>query len=522
MLGKYYHTIRHLKWVQIRYRLWYWLSDRIRWATSNIPVSTEVPTVRDWDMVPSIDAFPFFSPPNTFCFLNLEHQFGEKLDWNFSGHGKLWTYNLNYFEFLMQADLPKTTGLRLIRDFIAAEEQLQDGLEPFPISLRIVFWIRFLSKYQIRDSAIEQSLYRQLLRLNQRLEYHLLGNHLLENAFALLIGAAFLSHIRIFHKAAQLLDRELNEQILGDGAHFERSPMYHQLMLYRLLDVINCLSNNALAESSKLLPILREKAAMMLGWLQQITFANGDVPRLNDSVSGIAPDLRALSAYAGRLGLDAKQLSLGASGYRKIDTTRYELLVDVGAIGPDYIPGHAHSDTFSFVLYHRQDPLIVDPGISTYEKNERRQWERSTAAHNTVVVDGLEQSEIWGGFRVARRARVVSVTSTSDSLAAVHDGYRRIGLDHRRTFHWDEQGIEIDDQLTEDRPATAYLHFYPGISLELQEKVVTGDFGSITFTTPCSVVIQDYCYALGFNRLLKAQCVAIQFRQHLNTKIQLL
>ncbi len=55
---------------------------------------------------------------------------------------------------------------------------------------------------------------------------------------------------------------------------------------------------------------------------------------------------------------------------------------------PSYQPGHAHADTFNFVLNIHNEPLIVDTGISTYEANETRLKERGTAAHNTVTVSG--------------------------------------------------------------------------------------------------------------------------------------
>lgn len=77
-------------------------------------------------------------------------------------------------------------------------------------------------------------------------------------------------------------------------------------------------------------------------------------------------------------------------------TEKMELLADVGSIGPDYQPGHAHADTFNFVLYLNERPIIVDTGTSTYEVNEIRFYERSTAAHNTVVVAGKNSSESMG------------------------------------------------------------------------------------------------------------------------------
>ena len=71
-------------------------------------------------------------------------------------------------------------------------------------------------------------------------------------------------------------------------------------------------------------------------------------------------------------------------------------------LGADYQPGHSHSDTFNFELYVQKFPLIVDTGISTYEKNEIRQKERSTLSHNTVMIGDNDQTKVWGGFRVTK------------------------------------------------------------------------------------------------------------------------
>ena len=84
------------------------------------------------------------------------------------------------------------------------------------------------------------------------------------------------------------------------------------------------------------------------------------------------------------------------------------MFIDFGKIGPSYQPGHAHSDTFNFELIKNGNPFIVDTGVSTYEKNERRQIERSTSSHNTITIGDYEQSEVWGGFRVAKRAKILS------------------------------------------------------------------------------------------------------------------
>ncbi len=516
----YFHTLRYLKWQQIWYRLWYALRKRL--FPTRLP-KVHPPPTGQLNFQPSLTApNRILQAPRTFSFLNQTHTFDTKIDWNFHHFGKLWTYNLTYFEFLNQENISREQGLAVMHDFIRQLPDIRDGLEPFPISLRIIFWTRFLVKYAIRDAKIERSLYQQLHFLHKNLEYHLLGNHLLENAFALLFGAVYFNDDKILRKAKKLLQTQLNEQILSDGAHFERSPMYHQLMLYRLLDCVNIAQNNS-TSAADLLPFLQQKASVMLGWLKQMTFRNGDTPLVNDSAQGIAPTSESLFDYAERLGLKKTDTVLGASGYRRFANAYYELIVDAGDIGPDYIPGHAHCDTLSFVLHIGDKPFIVDTGTATYEANARRQLERATAAHNTVQIGDAEQSEVWGAFRVARRAKASILNETESSIRATHDGYWRSGGKHVRAFRFKNEAITIEDKVVFNKkrlPTKAYLHFHPDVKIEVQNQRVLTELAVIAFDNALKIEISTYFYAPEFNKTAPAAMLTIWFEENLTTQIR--
>jgi hypothetical protein len=516
----YFHTLRYLKGQQIWYRLWYALRKRL--FPTRLP-EVHPPPTGQLNFQPSLTApNRIWQAPRTFSFLNQTHTFDTKIDWNFDHFGKLWTYNLTYFEFLNQENISREQGLTLLHDFIRQLPDIRDGLEPFPTSLRIIFWTRFLVKHAIQDAEIERSLYQQLHFLHKNLEYHLLGNHLLENAFALLFGAVYFNDDKILRKAKKLLQTQLNEQILPDGAHFERSPMYHQLMLYRLLDCVNILQNNATA-AADLLPFLQQKASVMLSWLANVTFRNRDTPLVNDCAQGIAPTSAALFDYAERLGLKKADTTLGASGYRRFANAHYELIVDAGDIGPDYIPGHAHCDTLSFVLHIGDQPFLVDTGTSTYEANARRQLERATAAHNTVQIGDVEQSEVWGAFRVARRAKASILNETESSITATHDGYRRSGGQHTRTFRIENETIAIEDKVVFEKkklPTKAYLHFHPDVKMEVQEQRVLTELAVIAFENALKIEIATYFYAPEFNKTIPAAMLTIWFEENLTTQIR--
>ena len=498
-----FHTVKFLKITQIYFRIFYFLRGKWRKITRfTYPFSKES-TSYPLKLEPSLKSHPHHSD-REFTFLNLTKEFDGRIDWNYKNHGKLWTYNLSYFEYLTEK-----TDLALIHEFIDSMEKLKDPLEPFPISLRGINWIKFLTYLSIRDKRIDDNLYAQYSILLDNLEYHLLGNHLLENGFSLLFGAYYFQDNTLYAKAKEILCNELREQILDDGAHFELSPMYHQIMLYRVLDCINLIKHNSY-RNQELLALLTRKASLMLGWLENITYRDGSIPMVNDSAEKIAPSSNELLAYALQLKIMPDILPLKESGYRKIKKNNYECLLDIGKIGPDYIPGHAHADTFHFELHCHETPFIVDCGTSTYEANERRMVERGSVSHNTVTVEGKNSSIVWGGFRVAQRAKIINLYEDTDYLKATHNGYQSIGILHTRTWSFRDTSIRIEDTLSQEANAVARLHFHPNIS---KEDIIT----RIKSNHP--IIFSTYNYATQFNQLQDALCVEIPFRQNLAVEI---
>lgn len=470
-----------------------------------------------------------FYGEDTFVFLNLSRVFKNGIDWNFSEYGKLWTYNLNYFDFLNQEHIVKQDGLRLIEDHIRQNRVLIDAKEPYPISLRGINWIKFLSKHKIRNQEINQALFNDYNRLMHNLEYHLLGNHLLENGFALFFGAYYFQNETLYKKAKQILTKELRRQVLDDGAHFELSPMYHQIMLHRLLDCIALIKGNPWKKTG-FEEFLREIANQMLSWLQTVTYSNGNIPMVNDSAYDIAPESNQLFEYGKKLGLEWKNSSLSDSGYRKYHGGRYELFVDVGNIGPTYQAGHAQADTFSFELYCDGQPIVVDTGVSTYEKDELRQKQRGTVAHNTVAVDGIDQTQVWGGFRVAKRAKISNLEEGANEVKATHNGYKNLGILHTRTFKTQEAEIQIIDTLNEGKTdkQKAFIHLHPmvgGTKINSDQKSLTLIEKNIRISFEGNVLNmekEEYRYATGFNRTEIGIRLVISFYGNLQTQIRFL
>lgn len=504
-----FNTVKYLKCKQIYYRLFYLIRNRYRKQIGFKYPTASCNKTHTLNLEKSIDSKISYLGSKEFEFLNLKHSF-ETIDWNFSNYGKLWTYHLTYFDFLNQENISNEESLSLLDDFINCDS-LKDAKEPFPISLRGINWIKYFVVNNVNRIEYNNYLYNDYEILMDNLEYHLLGNHLLENGYSLLFAAYYFENDRFYNKAKEILSEELDEQILNDGAHFELSPMYHQIMLYRVLDCLNLVQNNRF-KNREFLKFLKEKASLMLSWLENIAYENGDIPLFNDSTIDTAPTSKLLKEYAKRLGVAFEQIPLKQSGYRKFKTVHYECILDVGNIGPDYIPGHAHSDTFNFELRVENKPFIVDMGISTYEANKQRTIERSTQSHNTVSINSQEQSEVWGGFRVANRAKVIDLREEKNVVEASHDGYKKQNIIHTRRWSFEENFILLDDKVSKESSCISFLHFHPNITKQRIEESIRlkNDYR-----------IETYQYCLGFNKFISALKVVIPFKKELKVEIKI-
>lgn len=512
----FFYTIIYLKPIQVFYQVYYILANRI----NKKPLDLSKKVNQTFTNLVYTISFEnnSYEKKNKFRFLNISHHFEKKIDWELMKYGKLWQYNLSYFNFLNDKNLTAEDGLQLINHFIYSQNELKSSNEPYPISLRVINWIRFINRHQIKESKIIDAIYLQASHLTKRLEYHLLGNHLLENAFCLLHAAKFFSDKNFYKISKAILIEQLNEQILEDGGHFELSPMYHQIILYRVLESIDILKNNFEDSDEELLVFLLDKSSDMLCWLKNITFANGDIPLLNDSANGIAPSTSELQLFAQKLEIKSSNKQLSISGYRKFQNETYEAIVDIGQVGPSYQPGHAHADMLNLIIYKNHSPFLIETGTSTYQINARRHLERSTESHNTVVVNNQNQSEVWSGFRVARRAKIEVFEESLTTISAQSNGF--VNSPHRRKIDFSKQKIVILDKIIgEVTNASAHWHFHPEAIIKIEENRVLINDAVIVFENFDKISLKDYYFASQFNQLVLSKKIIVDFQKELTTMI---
>ena len=424
----------------------------------------------------------------TLSFLNVGKSFDPaRFDWQSAEMSRLWRYNLHYFDYILGADRAVADSGQLLSSWIAANPRGRgDAWEPYPLSLRVVNWIKLFLRGDFAPHVQREwvhSLHEQAAWLERHLEYHLLANHLLKNGKALLFAGAYLAGAdadRWLRKGAGILTAAVSEQLLDDGGHFERSPMYHAIVVEDFLDVLNLLRGSPALAGIMDANMLAGRTRTALEFLADLTYPDGSVAMFNDSVAGVAPPFGTLAQYAGEVmdydaakrGPALRTIAYGDSGYYGVAEGQDRLLIDCGEIGPRYQPGHAHCDTLSYELVLAGRPVVVDSGVHDYEDSPMRRYVRSTAAHNTVRIDGCEQSELWGAFRVARRARPLYARIGRRDAAHVlfegsHDGFTRLPGSpvHVRRIEYRHGCCTVQDRVTGSgtHRAESFIHLHPDL-----------------------------------------------------------
>jgi hypothetical protein len=308
------------------------------------------------------------------------------------------------------------TWERLVRSWI---RQVPNSIDPSDVvGRRIQNWIYAWSGFTAGDrfeglsgdtaNVVLESLGAQVTHLRAHLTRE--RNHRTLELYALFIAALALPVLDpdgvLLAFAVEELQSNLLQDIGRDGVHRERSTHYHHVVLRSFLGA----RENARRFGLRFPAEFDERLARACDFSLHVHRPDGTIPALSDSDSGSYLDLLAL---AGDL-LSRSEPVRGASGSEQVRTSasfpiggyfvqrsgrdrelassggeRF-LLFDCGPIGDG---GHGHYDALSIDVAAGR-PLVVDPGRFTYcdDPPHWRRWFKSTAAHNTVTVDGLDQT----------------------------------------------------------------------------------------------------------------------------------
>lgn len=357
-------------------------------------------------------------------------------------------------------------------------------------------------------------LYSQYLYLQKHLENHLLANHYFEDLKALIIASYLFKDDKKLNGYLADFMKQCDEQILADGVHYELSLMYHKLILEDLMRIGMLAKLPDFPKCEWLVPLIKKMTAACYS----LEKGMGRTPLFNDAGDNVAKTCEQLCLAAEKqFGVKAVlKDSFEASGYYKLYDGNRALIFDAGKIGVDYQPAHGHCDCLSFELTVDGKPLFVNSGTYEYQ-GDLRKYFRTTRAHNTVEINGHEQSQCWGGFRVGKRiSRVHGVMGDG----FVEGGYRNyLGEEHQRLIALNNGIMEVVDSVKaqEGVPVKSYLHLAPGY-------IVAGDtiidksgnvIGKVTLQNCEQKIVSDgdLCYyALEFSDLKIGTCLVFTWK----------
>jgi hypothetical protein len=368
-----------------------------------------------------------------------------------------------------------------------------DAWHPYPLSTRAGNWVAALTLLpELASAGLSRSLWHQLQRLRVNVEDDVLGNHVIRNARALVLGGTSFGAAEVTRRGIELLRRELPEQVLRDGGHYERSPAYHLVVLRDLLEVQAASPHSWLADAIE----------RMRAFAAALERPDGAPALFNDGT------------------VDAPQLELPGppdgvsvfedSGFVVVRDGPFWLAFRCGMAAPSFLPAHAHADALSFQLWWRGRPVVVDPGTFTYEPGAERDWFRSTRAHSTVCIDGRNQFRLWGAFRSGPLPKVslrYARESAVEASVVLHGRIR-----HVRRIEWSGSEVWVYDQVEgkgrhriESRlvwapdPPDVELEALGGAALTAEEAFVSERFGErIPTSVACVAGDLELPVSIGF------------------------
>lgn len=481
-LGLYLNTIKYMKPSQLYYRILKKVGIKIGIGVK--PFNNEITPL---NVIPELD----FAPELIARFsckkilngeLTIFHS-TENIDWDspwyYDKQTPLWNFNLHYCEYLYSLIYSgeQEEVKRIMKAWINCNPQELKGIgwDPYTLALRLIVWINIYPK--VKDEKIEQSIFEQYLYLSEHLEKDILGNHLFEELKTLVLCAKFFKDEKMLVYAVRELRHQCSEQILPDGMHFELSPMYHNIILEDVIRVAY-----ATGELTEYIKPMLDVAYTLENGIERL-------PLFNDCGNNVSKNIETLCFVCRKYFMitpSEKKYFLNA-GYYIFTGDAWKLIVDAGQPGPRYLPAHSHCDAGSFELFIDGKPVVVNCGTYAYQ-NDRRLFFKSTVAHNTSLIDNTEQSELWGIFRMARRAKVTVDSYCKDAIKIRITNYK--GISEMRTISLKDDNLTIIDEAI-GHGILQIFHFITNKKL-LEDMYYSAEFGCLSFCHPIKNSCKDY------------------------------
>ena len=417
---------------------------------------------------------------------------------------------------------------------------------PLELAIRVINWawaLELVAPSGVvtpeRMARILPVVHRHLWEIDRKYSKHSsANNHTVGEAAGVFIGASYFASLRNAdiwcERARTILVKQIERQVLSDGGHCELATGYHLFVLEFCL-AAGMVARHAGADFPESFWAHLEK---MFEFVAGLIEGGESLPMFGDADDGYVLDLggqrdrpRSLLAVGAALfdradflararahgepsfwllGVAGSESAAGASdettalsiesransesGYYTLQCgdvdapDRVSVTLDCGPLGYGAIAAHGHADALSITLRAFGVDVLVDPG--TYDYFTHASWRdyfRSTRAHNTVEIDGRDQSQMLGPFLWGRRATARCTrwepTAVGGSVSGEHDGYRHLHdpVAHRRTVSLDASrgDVLIMDELSCVGPHEAALHFH------FAEQCTVDSMGGHRFRVDC-------------------------------------
>lgn len=381
----------------------------------------------------------------------------ENTDWNLElpeeGNHQMWRVKLAHMGYLapmmLQGNAVHHTAVaELVRSARAGANPAAKGAFngfwfPYAASHRIlsIGSALLVARHHHKIPAAVDAEVVDFLRANvafvlDNVEHELCNNHVERNLAALCLYFSYAGSVppALAAKLERDITHLIDKTILDDGCQIERSPMYQGLSLASL---------GIMAETPFLSAALRTRLEGMVESSAK-AFAvlcgpDGEVALFNDAWHGEVPRWDGAPAPDGRT-------LLPDGGYGRLSLGDDMCLMDAGALGPRWNPGHGHADFLAVELTLAGHRLAVDPGTSRYNSGAERARERAAASHNGPVWHGHEPVNFFGCFKVGKTAEAHLISAEKlpdDCIAGVFTS--DAGPMGRMLRHYPGQGYLIAD-----------------------------------------------------------------------------
>jgi hypothetical protein len=396
------------------------------------------------------------------------------------------------------------------------------------------------------------------------------NNHLFGEATGLFVGALtwplWPESARWARQARAELEREALAQTYADGVNKEQAVWYH----HAVADMMLVAGLVARANGADFGQEYWARLEAMLEFIASLMDVGGNVPRIGDADEGVLvrfvpePPPEKCDVFRSLLSTGAvlfRRPAMRAKGAAFDDKTRWllgdgaegvfaridaskafpvrrafpeggyfilgealetareiRIVADAGQLGYLAIAAHGHADALAFTLSVSGRPILVDPGTFSYSTTPWRRYFRSTAAHNTVVIDQKDQAEYGGSFLWLEHANTVVETfraaGDEQILTAHHDGYQRLSdpVRHRRTWRYTAgvATLGVTDELvcSAAHSVAIHWHFAPECTVAIDGDRVIASREGVRVVLRCPngltpILAQDW-FSDGFDRKLPA------------------